>query len=132
MDIVVGFVDSPEGDAAVAAALEEARLRDARVVLVHSMVGGQAEDSDDYRESALALERAQKRLDEAGIEHVTHAYVRGQTPSEDVMAAVAQHDAGLIIIGIRTRSTTGKFLLGSNALDILHDAEVPVLCVKRS
>ncbi|MFP3915184.1 MAG: DUF4380 domain-containing protein, partial [Actinomycetota bacterium] len=51
-------------------------------------------------------------------------------PAEDLMEAVGEHDAGLIVIGIRTRSATGKFLLGSNALEILHDAAVPVLCVK--
>jgi nucleotide-binding universal stress UspA family protein len=36
----------------------------------------------------------------------------------------------MIVIGIRTRSATGKLLLGSNAMDILHDTTVPVLCVK--
>ncbi len=46
------------------------------------------------------------------------------------MAAVEATGAGLIVIGIRKRSTTGKVLLGSNALDILHDSPVPVLCVK--
>lgn len=35
-----------------------------------------------------------------------------------------------MVIGIRRRSTTGKMLLGSNALEILHDAPCPVLCVK--
>ena len=50
---------------------------------------------------------------------------------EDIMEAVNTHDAELIVIGVRTRSATGKFLRGSNALEILHDAKVPVLCVKR-
>jgi nucleotide-binding universal stress UspA family protein len=36
----------------------------------------------------------------------------------------------MIVIGIRTRTATGKLLLGSNTLDILHDTRVPVLCVK--
>lgn len=131
MDIVVGYVNSPEGEAAVDHGIAEARLRQAKLVVVHSMVGGDREDSDEYRRSAEAMEAVHDRLHQAGVEHCTHEYVRGQRPVDDLMAAVADHDAGLIVIGIRTRTATGKFLLGSNALEILHDATVPVLCVKR-
>lgn len=131
MDIVVGFINSPEGEAAVDHAIAEARLRHAKVVVVHSMVGGDREDTEEYRRSAEAMEEVHQRLHDEGVEHCTHEYVRGQQPAEDLMAAVADHDAGLIVIGIRTRTATGKFLLGSNALEILHDASVPVLCVKR-
>ena len=56
--------------------------------------------------------------------------MRGQRPVDDLLEAVKSHDAGMIVIGIRSRSTTGKLLLGSNALEILHDSKVPVLCVK--
>lgn len=131
MDIVVGFVESPEGEAALARAIEEARLRNGKVVLVHSKMGGD-EDADDYVRSAAALEQAHQRLHSEGVEHCTHEYVRGQSPAQDLIATVESHDAELIVIGIRTRSATGKLLLGSNALDILHDASVPVLCVKKA
>lgn len=131
MDIVVGYVNSPEGEAAVDHAIAEARLRRAKLVVVHSMIGGDHENTDEYRRSSEAMDDVHERLHSEGIEHCTHEYVRGQRPVEDLMAAVAEHDAGLIVIGIRTRTTTGKFLLGSNALEILHDATVPVLCVKR-
>lgn len=131
MDIVVGFVESPEGEAALAQAIEEARLRDGKVVLVHSKMGGD-EDADDYVRSAAALEEAHQRLHAEGVEHCTHEYVRGRSPAEDLIATVETHDAELIVIGIRTRSATGKLLLGSNALDILHDSTVPVLCVKKT
>ncbi len=131
MDIVVGYVDSPEGEAALDRAIEEAHLRDGKVVVVHSKVGGD-EDSADYVRYTAALERVHQRLHDADVDHCTHEYVRGQSPAEDLIATVASHDAELIVIGIRTRSATGKLLLGSNALDILHDATVPVLCVKRS
>lgn len=130
MDIVVGYVDSPEGEAAVDRAIDEARLRVAKVVVVHSKVGGD-EDAAGYVRSAAALERVHTRLHEADVDHCTHEYVRGMSPAEDLISTVADHDAELIVIGIRTRTATGKLLLGSNALDILHDATVPVLCVKR-
>ena len=60
----------------------------------------------------------------------SHGDVRGNKPAEDIVAAARIHQAELIVIGIRQRSATGPLLLGSNALDILHDTTVPVLCVK--
>lgn len=130
MDIVVGYINSPEGEAAVDHGIAEARLRNAKLVVVRSMMGGDREDPEDYRRSAAAMEAVHERLHSGGIEHCTHEYVRGQSPAEDLMSAVRDHDAVLIVIGIRTRTATGKFLLGSNALEILHDTKVPVLCVK--
>lgn len=131
MDIVVGYVNSPEGEAAIDHGIAEARLRGAKLVVVHSMMGGDHEETEEYRRSAEAMEAVHERLHTEGIEHCTHEYVRGRRPAEDLMAAVADHNAVLIVIGIRTRTATGKFLLGSNALEILHDTTVPVLCVKR-
>jgi nucleotide-binding universal stress UspA family protein len=131
MNIVVGYVDSPEGEAAIDQAIEESKLRGGKVVVVHSMVGGDHEDTEDYRRSSAAMEAVHDRLHAAGIEHCTHEYVRGQEPAKDLIGAVADHEAGMIVIGIRSRSATGKLILGSNALDILRDATVPVLCVKR-
>ena len=128
--IVVGFIDTPEGHAALETAMSEARLRDAKLVVLHSMVGGTREKDDEYLASAEAIEAVHEQLSSSGIEHSTHEYIRGNTPAKDIIDAVAQHDAGLIVIGIRKRSATGKVLFGSNALDILHDAPVPVLCVK--
>lgn len=130
MKIVVGFIDTPEGHAAVDVATEEARQRDASLVIVNSMHGGGRESGDEYIATAEAFEALSQRLKSLGIAFETHEFVRGNSPAEDVVAAVEQTGAGLIVIGVRKRSTTGKVLLGSNALDILHDSPVPVLCVK--
>lgn len=130
VNIVVGFIDTPEGHAALDRAIEESHLRNAKLVVLHSMIGGTHESGEEYVASAEAIEAIHTKLHDSGVEHCTHEYVRGKTPSEDIMQAVADHDAELIVIGIRRRSTTGKVLLGSNALDILHDTKIPVLCVK--
>ncbi len=130
ISIVLGFVDRPEGYAALERGIEEAALRDAKLVVLHSMVGGSHEAGEEYVASAEAMESVHQRLHDAGVEHCTHEYVRGNSPAADIISAVGDHEAGLVVIGIRRRSATGKLLLGSNALDILHDAPVPVLCVK--
>lgn len=130
MSIVVGFINTPEGHAALDVGIAEGKLRSAKVVVLHSMVGGTHESGDEYIASAEAVEAVHTKLTEAGVDHCTHEFVRGNKPVEDVMETVRDHDADLIVIGIRTRSATGKLLLGSNTLDILHDTVVPVLCVK--
>ncbi len=130
MKIVVGFINTAEGHAAVDAAIREAQLRDAKLVIVNSMHGGGKESADDYIAVGEAVEQIEATLKDANVAYEHHEFVRGRTPAEDVIEAVQQTDADMIVIGIRTRSATGKFLLGSNALDILHDATVPVLCVK--
>ena len=131
MSIVVGFIDTPEGNAAVQSAIDEAKLRSSSLVVLHSMQGGHQKESE-YRASVEAIERVEQLLQNSGVEYSTHEYVRGNKPAEDIVAAAEVHEAELIVIGIRRRSATGKFLMGSNALDILHDAPVPVLCVKAS
>ena len=56
--IVVGYVPKPEGHAALRRAAEEARLRDARLVVVNSHRGGREFDRDDALESQEELERS--------------------------------------------------------------------------
>lgn len=130
MSIVVGYIDTPEGNAAVDRAVVEARLRGEKLVVLHSARGGSGQTSEEALANAEAIDAVEAKLKAEGVEYSTHDYVRGNTPAEDIMAAVRDHGGSMIVIGIRTRSATGKLLLGSNALDILHDTTVPVLCVK--
>lgn len=130
MSIVVGYIDTPEGHAALDRAIEEAKLRNERLVVLHSAVGGSSQPAAEALANAEAIGAVQERLRAEGVQFSTHDYVRGNTPAQDIMKAVEDHEGTLVVIGIRTRSATGKLLLGSNALDILHDTTVPVLCVK--
>ena len=130
MSIVVGYIDTPEGNAALSRAIAEAKLRNERLVVLHSAVGGAGQTAEDALANAEAIAAVEDQLQEEGVDYSTHDYVRGNTPAQDIMAAVDDHGGSMIVIGIRTRSATGKLLLGSNTLDILHDTRVPVLCVK--
>ncbi|HDL42363.1 MAG TPA: universal stress protein, partial [Actinobacteria bacterium] len=56
MKIVVGFIDSPEGDAAIDKAVEEAKLRNGSLVVVHSKIGGRHDKAEDYVAMANALD----------------------------------------------------------------------------
>lgn len=132
MRIVVGFLTSPEGQAALDRAIIEARLRDAELLVVHSMRGGEKEEMDDIVNYRRAFERLEMRLTEEHVDYRLVEYARGNAPAEDLIQAAADEDADLIVIGIRRRSPVGKLILGSNAQDILLNADCAVLAVKAS
>jgi nucleotide-binding universal stress UspA family protein len=56
--------------------------------------------------------------------------IRGLSPADDLTRVVSEEGADMIVIGLRRRSRTGKLLVGSNAQDILLNANCPVLAVK--
>lgn len=128
--VVVGFIPTPPGEAALDQAINEARMRSARLVVINSMMGEGREPEDEYIETAEAMEALESRLSATGVDFEVHRYVRGRTPAQDLIQAARDFDAQLIVIGTRRRSSVGKIILGSNALEILHDAPCPVLCVR--
>lgn len=129
MKVLVGFVKSPEGEAALDAAIAEAELRDAELVVVHSLVGG-GRDEDKLPEYTAALREVGERLDATGLRHQIRELVRGNAPGDDLLRFAQEEPVDLIVIGVRRRSPVGKLVLGSNAQDILLGADCPVLAVK--
>ncbi len=133
MKIVVGYVMTDEGRAALEWAIEEAgRHDDTEIVVVHSIKGGRRMEVEEeeiltYRKELDAIEQ---RLTDAGISHTIRRLIRGLTPVEDLIKVVDEEGADMIVIGIRRRSRTGKLLVGSDAQDILLRANCPVLGVK--
>jgi len=69
-------------------------------------------------------------LEASGVAYELIEYARGNSPAEDLLAVARERDADLIVIGIRRRSPVGKLVLGSNAQDVLLEADCPVLAVK--
>ena len=127
--VVVGYIASPEGEAAVRQGIEEARLRDVKLTVVYSDHGAQL-DSATAVQRADALDRVQAMLQDAGVEHDVRHLVRGQDPVHDVLDTAEQTTADIIVIGIRRRTPVGKLVLGSHSQSILLEAPMPVLAVK--
>jgi nucleotide-binding universal stress UspA family protein len=127
--VVVGFIRSPEGEAAVDAAVEEVRRRGGRLVVVHSSKGGD-QDAGTVVADRDALEALEGRLRGDGVEVVVRDFARGNDPAEDLIDVADSEQAALIVIGLRRRSPVGKLLMGSNAQRILLTADCPVLAVK--
>lgn len=130
MSIVVGYVPTKEGRAAIERAMAEAKLRSTKLVIINSNRGGRDFDGDQNARSEEELDRIQSELTEAGVEVEVRQLVRGKEPAEDLIAVAEETGADLIVIGLRRRTPVGKLILGSNAQRILLDAPCAVLAVK--
>ena len=128
--IVVGFIDSPEGQAALTRAVEEATLRNARLVIVHSERGGQTLDMVTAAHYDQHLTKVSDELLAKGLDVEVRTLVRGHDAASDLLLIVDEEQADLVVIGLRRRSPVGKLVLGSNSQQILLDAKCPVLAVK--
>ncbi len=129
MTIVVGFVPTKEGRAALARAVEEAKGRNTRLVVINSHRGGGLDD-EATRVADEELQRITQEVSTGGGEVEVRQLVRGNEPAEDLIAVANETGADLIVIGLRRRTPVGKLILGSNAQRILLDAPCAVLAVK--
>lgn len=130
MAVVVGYVPTAEGRAALRKAAEECRLRNTRLVVINSNRGGKDLDAEEAIRYEQELAAVEAELDELGISHEVRQLVRGLEPAEDLIAVAEEVSAEFIVIGLRRRTPVGKLILGSNAQRILLDAPCPVLAVK--
>jgi nucleotide-binding universal stress UspA family protein len=128
--IVVGYVPTKEGRAALRRAADESLLRKSKLIVINSQRGGRDFDSEEANRFENDLSRIQGELDEEGLEHEVRQLVRGNEPAEDLIAVAEEENAEFIVIGLRRRTPVGKLILGSNAQRILLDASCPVLAVK--
>ncbi len=127
MLVIVGYLATPQGRAALDRGIEEANLRGARLIVTHTEEGQRVEDTAGQR---MELDRVRRRLEADGIDHEIRELARGNSPAEDLVQLAEQLDADLIVIGIRHRSPVGKLVLGSNAADVILNAPCPVLSVQ--
>jgi len=128
--VVVGYVNKPEGRAALARGIEEAKLRGLRLVVVSSHRGGQEYDTEAAGKAQVEPDEVRAELEGTGVDFELRQLVRGFEPAEDLIGLASDSDAELLVIGLRRRSPVGKLILGSNAQRILLDAACPVLAVK--
>ena len=128
MTIVVGYVPTPEGEAALTAAITEAQRREEPLHVLNSSRGDSLADSNFVQESAL--DDLRKRLADSGVVFEVEQLVRGNEASEELVEAADRVKASLLVIGLRRRTPTGKLITGSQAQRILLDANCPVLAVK--
>jgi nucleotide-binding universal stress UspA family protein len=128
MTVLVGYVPSPEGEAALRAGIDEARLRGEKMLVVNTSRGDSIADPRFAQEPDLAHVR--EDLAALGIEFDIRQVLGGGDAAEEIIELAEQADVSLVVIGLRRRSAVGKLIMGSQAQQILLGAGCPVLAVK--
>ena len=128
MTVVIGYVRTPEGEAALAAAIEQLHAGE-RLVVVNKPEPSElgTEFSAEQDSDALRTNLAEQGIDA----EVVNLYAADE-PSDLIVEQATLHSARLIVIGLRRRSPVGKILLGSTAQAVLFNAPCPVLSVRAS
>jgi nucleotide-binding universal stress UspA family protein len=127
MSVLVGFIPTPEGRAALDAAVLEARLRGTALIVLNASSGEALVDPRHAGTEAMAA--IEQELAAAGIAHAVE-YRTGRDPVEEILELADRDDIDVLVIGLRRRSPVGKLLMGSAAQRILLEATCPVLAVK--
>jgi nucleotide-binding universal stress UspA family protein len=128
MTVVVGYIPNELGDAALDAAIAEAKLRGTDLVVVNTTRADRLVDPR-YAQRAQA-EALEEKLAASGVAHEVRQFTSSELASDDVLRAAEESGAALIVIGLRHRSPVGKLIMGSTAQAILLGAGCPVLAVK--
>jgi nucleotide-binding universal stress UspA family protein len=128
--IVVGYVPTKEGEAALSRAVAEAKLRKSKLVVINSHRGNREYVEEGTLDTEARLRGISEDLAGDGLDLEVRQLVRGNEPAEDLIAVANEVDSDLIVIGLRRRTPVGKLILGSNAQRILLDAPCAVLAVK--
>ena len=130
MTIVVGYVPTKEGRAALVRAVDEARARARRLVVINSTRTHRDTDEDAARAAEAEMRAVLDEIPQDGLDVDVRQLERGSEPAEGLIAVAEETGADLIVIGLRRRTPVGKLILGSNAQRILLDAPCAVLAVK--
>jgi len=134
-EIVVGVDGSPGGAAALAWALDEARLRGCAVHVVYAfpaLVGYFGTTAHEYypqveKEAAAAFEHAMAEAPNTEGVEVRRTMVPGN-PSEKLVEA--SHGAKLLVVGSRGVGSFHGMLLGSVSTHCVHHAHCPVVVIR--
>ena len=128
MPVLVGFVPTPEGRAALRQAVVECHLRSTRLIVVNSEY--RSADATSVDPSAGEVRSASEDLGVSEPDFEVHRLHDAYEPADHVLAVAEETGAELIVIGLRRRTPVGKLILGGSAQRILLDASCPVLAVK--
>lgn len=130
MSVVVGYVPDATGVLALREATQQARWRDAELVVVN-VVGAAAGYSVPTAADEQNLDAVAARLTAEGTRFsIRQSEQTLDRPSEVILAVAAETGAELIVVGVRRTSPVVKAVLGSTVQRVLADAPCPVLCVR--
>jgi nucleotide-binding universal stress UspA family protein len=126
--VLLAYIRTPEGDAALAAAAGEAARRSTGVVLVN--VTRPADQVDAPYSAEQLLDAAAEQLRGADVEVEVRQLPGGVDTADAIVAVAEEIDPDVVVIGLRRRTAVGKLIVGSTSQRILLGVACPVLAVK--
>lgn len=128
MTVLLAYIRTPEGDAALTAAIDEARRRQTDAVVVN--VTRPVAEVDLPFSAEQGLDAVESLFHAAGVETAIRQLPASQERAGDILAVIHEVQPELVVIGMRRRTPVGEIVLGSTAQRIIRGAECPVLVVK--
>lgn len=129
--IVVGYAGGTHGRACLEQGIAEASARDTDLLVINAVPeGGRGNTARSGRiVEADEIAEIQSRLVESGVRFEIRQQI-GADPSEELLRAMDEPEAELLVIGMRRRTQVGKLLLGSTSQYLLIECAKPVMVVK--
>ncbi len=128
MSILLAYIHTPEGDAALTAAVDEARHRGTTAVVVtvtRPVAKVEPSMSTEQRLDAVAALFA-----DAGVETDIRQLPASNDAAAGILSVVAETGPDLVVIGMRRRSAVGELIIGGTSQRIVRGVDCPVLLVK--
>lgn len=128
MKILVGYIPTPEGLAAIDWATSHATLVGGELIVVNT--GKNGDYSHPQFATAQDIDALEAELTEKGIRHEIRRPTDGLPAADSILSTASEIGADMIVIGLRKRTAVGKLITGSSAQAILLSADCPVVGVK--
>ncbi|AGK61083.1 Universal stress protein UspA-related nucleotide-binding protein [Archaeoglobus sulfaticallidus PM70-1] len=130
MSIVVALSKSERRTRIMDFAVEEAKFRNEKLIIVHSLFGGSRTSEEEITEGESLLKWAEEKAKAEGIDVETHLLVRGKEAGDDIIDFIREVKPKMVIVGVRRRSPTGKVIFGSVPQKIILNSDVPVVSIR--
>lgn len=126
--IIVGYIPSPEGEAALDRALKEAAAHQSKLLIINVIHDdGSTIDNRYIPDAAKAKIRSRLEGTGADFELVQSTALN---VADALLEIAEEHQAETIVLGLRKRSQVGKLILGSIAQRVLMNTDSSVLAVR--
>jgi len=128
MTVLLAYINTPAGDAALNAAVDQARWRAAKAVIVN--VTRPVAEIDSPISTEQWLDAAAAVFEKAGVAVEVRQLPSSLDRAGDILMVMSEIKPDLVVIGLRRRSPVSELVIGSTSQSIMRGAECPVLVVK--
>ena len=128
MTVLLAYIHTPAGDAALTAAVQETRWRATDAVVVN--VTRPVAEVDAPISAEQGLDAVAALFQEAGVEVEIRQLPASSDRAGDILTVISEIRPELVVIGMRRRSPVGELVFGTTSHRIMRGAECPVLVVK--